>query len=78
MGGTVVDRCGVGVGEEGLSRGVGAPMVWAGRVEKGGSPKGGGPKGGEPNISCLFFPLPPQFSFFLLSWVVLSLNFGSV
>ena len=30
----------LGVGVSGGSRGVGAPMVWAGRVEKGGAPRG--------------------------------------
>ena len=44
MGGPVVDRCGVVVGGGGrgaVKGGVGAPMVWAGRVEKGGVPRVG-------------------------------------
>ena len=40
-------------------------------------PKGGAPKGGGPKISR-FFPLPPQFSFFLPLLGVLSWNFGGV
>ena len=31
---------------------------------KGGGPKGGGPKGGGAQNFALFFPLPPQNSFF--------------
>ena len=42
-----------------------------------GPPKGGGGGGGGPKIS-LFFPSPPQYSFFYLSFGVLSLNFGGV
>ena len=50
----------------GLSREVGAPMVWASRVEKGVCPKGG-----EPKIS-LFFPSPATI------FILFSLSLGGL
>ena len=61
-------------GPAGGSRG-GAPKAG---VPKGGATKGGAPKGGEPKISLFFFPLPPQFPFFLPLLGVVSWNFGGV
>ena len=65
-----------GWGPEGLgARRVGGPKGWGPEGwggPKGGGPEGwgarrvGGPKGGGPEIS-VFFPLPPQNAFFLLS-----------
>ena len=43
----------------------GAPK---GGALKGGGPNGAGPERWEPKISRFFFPLPPQFSFFSISF----------
>ena len=49
-----------------------------GGAQKGGAQKGGAQKGGEAQNFALFFPSPPQFSFFFFSLGVFSWNFGGV
>ena len=63
----------------------GSPKGWSpeggaqnGRAQKGGGPDGWRPEGWGAQNFALFFPLPPQFSFFLLSLEVFSWNFGGV